>query len=87
MKLKELLSGLEILSATADLETEITGISYDSRQVKPGELFAALSGYAADGHKVFLQPWPPEQRRRCSRFRRRMVHRTSRLRIHAGLWP
>ena len=31
MKLKDVLKGLEILSATADMEAEITGVSYDSR--------------------------------------------------------
>jgi len=55
MKLKELLAGLEILSASADLETEITGVSYDSRQVKPGDLFTALCGYTADGHRFIPQ--------------------------------
>lgn len=55
MKLKELLAGLEILSASADLETEIANVSYDSRQVKPGDLFVALRGYAADGHKFIPQ--------------------------------
>ena len=51
MKLKDLLKGLTILSATADLEQEITDVSYDSRQTKPGDLFVAVSGFAADGHK------------------------------------
>ena len=51
MKLRDLLNGIEVLSATADLEMEITGISYDSRRTAPGELFAAVVGYAADGHR------------------------------------
>jgi UDP-N-acetylmuramoyl-L-alanyl-D-glutamate--2,6-diaminopimelate ligase len=32
-------------------ETPITGISYDSRQVRPGDLFAALVGADVDGHR------------------------------------
>lgn len=55
MKLKELLSGLDILSAAADLEMEIGGVCYDSRQVEPGDLFVALSGYTVDGHKFISQ--------------------------------
>ena len=51
MKLKELLKGLNILSATADLEAEISGVSYDSRSTQPGQAFVAISGTAADGHK------------------------------------
>ena len=50
MKLSELLKNMEILSATADLEMEIAGASYDSRTTKPGDLFVAMTGFAADGH-------------------------------------
>ncbi len=50
MKLNDILQGLDVLSATADLDTEITGISYDSRAVRPGHLFVAVVGYTVDGH-------------------------------------
>ena len=51
MKLKDLLRGLTPLEVHADLEQDITGISYDSRQVQPGGLFVAIPGFAADGHR------------------------------------
>ena len=50
MRLKELLEGIPVLSATADMELEISDVSYDSRAVRPGGLFVAMTGFAADGH-------------------------------------
>ena len=50
MKLKDLLKDIPILSATADPELEIPNVSYDSRETRPGDLFVAMRGFAADGH-------------------------------------
>ena len=50
MKLKDLLEGLDILAATADLEQEIPAVTYDSRKVTPGSLFVAITGFATDGN-------------------------------------
>lgn len=51
MKLKDILKDLRILSAAADMEREITGVCYDSRLVRPGDLFVAVKGLTVDGHR------------------------------------
>ncbi len=51
MKLAQLLEHIEILESTADPELEISGISYDSRKTKPGDLFVAIKGFETDGHR------------------------------------
>ena len=51
MELHAVLDGVEILSATAEMAMEITGVSYDSRTTRPGDLFVAMMGYETDGHK------------------------------------
>ena len=48
MKLKDL-AGILPVEGTASLDLEVTGISSDSRQVKPGVVFFALAGTKADG--------------------------------------
>lgn len=49
MKLKDLLDGVDVLSISADPGIDVTGISNDSRKVKPGGLFVAVPGYVEDG--------------------------------------
>ena len=51
MKLKELLAGVDIINFCADENMEITGVAYDSRKVQPGDLFVAVTGFAADGNR------------------------------------
>ncbi len=51
MKLGELISGLDIVSVSADLDTEVTGLVADSRKVTEGSVFVAVRGYESDGHR------------------------------------
>ena len=51
MKLSEILRDLTVLSSTADGDTEISGVSYDSRRTQPGDLFVAVKGFSSDGHR------------------------------------
>ncbi len=50
MKLKDLLKGLEIVETCADVEAEITCVTYDSRKTVPGSLFVAVTGFVTDGN-------------------------------------
>lgn len=50
MKLRGILSGIEIADAAADLDMEFGGICYDSRNAAPGVVFFAVRGYQTDGH-------------------------------------
>jgi UDP-N-acetylmuramoyl-L-alanyl-D-glutamate--2,6-diaminopimelate ligase len=51
MKLADIIKDIDVLEMTANPETEISGISYDSRQTMPGELFVAITGFESDGHR------------------------------------
>lgn len=51
MELRKLLEGVEIKRITGETLKEITGISYHSKQVEKGFLFAAIRGMEADGHQ------------------------------------
>lgn len=50
MKLLNLLTDTTILETQGDNNIDITGVQIDSRQVKPGNMFVAIKGTAADGH-------------------------------------
>jgi len=53
MELAKLLDGIKIkkiITGCAGNPGEITGLSYDSRRVKPGDLFVALAGCSVDGN-------------------------------------
>ena len=51
MKLKDLIGQLNVTCLAADPDTEISGISYDSRKTKDGDLFVAVCGFETDGHR------------------------------------
>lgn len=51
MKLSQIIKNLDIIACTADTDSEITGICYDSRAAKPGDMFVAIRGFESDGHK------------------------------------
>ncbi len=49
MTVSELIESITTLDIAGDANTEIAGIAYDSRQVKPGWLFVAIPGTRTDG--------------------------------------
>ena len=53
MLFSSLLDGVESLAATGD--AEVSGLQYDSRQVRPGECFVAMRGETTDGNRFIAQ--------------------------------
>src|SRR5258708_3308353 len=50
MKLYELAHGEQGATIEGHGDDEIAGVAYDSRRVKPGDLFVAVEGLNSDGH-------------------------------------
>ena len=46
MRLGQLLEGVAITGINGDRDVEVQGIAYDSRRVRPGDLFVAVRGHA-----------------------------------------
>ena len=51
VQIGELVTSLPQAVSTGDPHLEIGGIAYDSRQVKPGDLFVCIRGFSVDGHR------------------------------------
>jgi len=50
MKLSTLVHHLDLMGTYNLCDVEITGITNDSRKVRPGSLYVAIKGYKTDGH-------------------------------------
>ena len=51
MKLDKILKDVEVKKIYNDVNPEITGVSYNSADVKSGYVFVAIKGFKTDGHK------------------------------------
>lgn len=51
MKLSELIKDIKTKNVLNNRDTEITGISYNSKTVGKGEIFVCLKGEHSDGHE------------------------------------
>lgn len=49
--LSDLIKSIKTLNITGDTNIAVTGVNIDSRKVEPGNLFVAMKGTQADGHK------------------------------------
>ena len=50
MILERIIEGCDVISVKGNTSTEISALCNDSRKVKEGALFVAISGFAVDGH-------------------------------------
>jgi UDP-N-acetylmuramoyl-L-alanyl-D-glutamate--2,6-diaminopimelate ligase len=51
MKIKNILKDVPLLSFQGEEKTDVQGITYSSKEIQPGFLFAALKGEKTDGHE------------------------------------
>ena len=55
MKLSQLLDNIICERIAGDTSIAVTGVQSDSRQVRPANVFVAVSGPAQDGHRFIPQ--------------------------------
>ncbi len=55
VRLKDLLPVVSVREVRGPTELSVEGITFDSRQVKPGYIFVAISGYTEDGSSYIPQ--------------------------------
>ena len=55
MRLRDVLAGCRVVYSSGDLDSEVLGIAYDSRQVSRGFVFAAIRGLQTDGNRFAAQ--------------------------------
>jgi UDP-N-acetylmuramoyl-L-alanyl-D-glutamate--2,6-diaminopimelate ligase len=55
MQVDEVMQGIDYKLLAGKLNNDIVGLSYDSRKVKPGDLFICIPGLKVDGHDFIEQ--------------------------------
>jgi UDP-N-acetylmuramoyl-L-alanyl-D-glutamate--2,6-diaminopimelate ligase len=50
-ELKDIVYKVSLTSSYGNMNVDVTGVSFDSRKVKPGHLFVAVKGTLSDGHE------------------------------------
>ena len=55
MKLDKLMEGIKYQVLQGELDKEIVKFEYDSRKIKPNNLFVCITGFQTDGHKYAKQ--------------------------------
>ena len=50
LKLKNILTDIEYRLIQGSIDIEISGIEFDSREIKPNNVFVAIKGFTSDGH-------------------------------------
>ncbi|MCF6465496.1 Mur ligase family protein [Clostridium sp. Cult2] len=55
MKLYKLLQDIEVIESWQEKNVNIEGIAYNSKKIKPGDLFVCIKGNKTDGHRYIPQ--------------------------------
>ena len=50
MTLSKLLENIDIIDVQGNIDVKVSGIAFNSQEVKPGDVFVCISGFKTDGH-------------------------------------
>ena len=50
MTLSKLLEDINIIDVQGNIDIKVSGIAFNSQEVKPGDVFVCISGFKTDGH-------------------------------------